>query len=68
MISEPRPNSRQSAELADSISVPPALNPQHLDFVTDEPKMSRHVTGNVTGDLEKNLGKTVFACHAVVLS
>jgi hypothetical protein len=29
--------------------------------------MSRHVTDDVTDDLEKNLGKTVFACQAVVL-
>src|SRR5689334_1951353 len=28
--------------------------------VTDEPGASRHVTDNVTDDLKKNLGKTVF--------
>jgi hypothetical protein len=28
--------------------------------VTDKSEMSRHVTDNVTDDLEKNLGKTVF--------
>ena len=28
--------------------------------VTDPALLSRLVTGNVTGDLEKNLGKTVF--------
>jgi hypothetical protein len=27
-------------------------------FVTDTPRLSRHVTDNVTDDLEKNLGKT----------
>jgi hypothetical protein len=34
------------------------LDPWNLRFVTDEPKMSRHVTDDVTDDLEKNLGKT----------
>src|SRR5262249_14218469 len=36
-------------------------------YVTDLPHLSPRVTDDVTDDLEKNLGKTVFACHAVVL-
>ena len=37
------------------------------DFVTLATSLSRHVTDNVTDVLEKNPGKTVFACRAVVL-
>jgi hypothetical protein len=33
---------------------------QTSPIVTDAPHLSRRVTGNVTGVLEKNLGKTVF--------
>jgi hypothetical protein len=34
--------------------------PSPLRFVTDLPLLSRHVTDDVTDDLEKKLGKTVF--------
>ena len=40
---------------------------RQLAFVTLAGRLSRHVTDNVTDVLEKNLGKTVFACRAVVL-
>jgi hypothetical protein len=37
--------------------VPVCKSPQPPGFVTDTPRLSRHVTDDVTDDLEKNLGK-----------